>query len=176
MKLLHIVISLLMLCLSACASEAKTPATPVQIPEPPAQTKPAARPEIVWIAPSQVKIPDDKIVMIFVGTDTYHWCVELKENFTDAEVVSLVNEIFYPVYIDAIKEPELARALVPSMEVPTLVFFTAYDIFMLPGLPPTIDMLSTTGYIPKEELLQRLLEAVAIITSKHGETPSSSQP
>lgn len=174
MKLFHIVISLLILCLSACISEVKAPATPVQILEPPAETKPATQSEIVWIDPSKVKIPNDKIVMILVGTDTCHWCVELKENFKDPTVVTLVNEAFYPVYIDAVKEPELAKIFVPASEIPTLVFFTIHDIFMFPGLPPIIDTLSITGYMSKEQLLQYLVE----VTGKYnnGKISSPSQP
>lgn len=170
MKIIQKIINLLLFCLIGACVTAPT------LPEPPkAEVIQASKSnEIIWITPSNVKLPDDKIILVFVGGGEFcHWCESTQENFKDPEITALVNKYFYPIYIDVRKDPEMARIFDPSMEIPALVFFTTQDIFILPGFPPAIDAISAIGYLSKDQLLALLLDLAKYY---HGENASFNQP
>lgn len=105
---------------------------------------------------------EDKLILLDLRATWCHWChVMDRTTYSNAEVVSIVNQRFIPVRVDADKRPDIE------------------DKYLLGGWPTTAflvpdgEILTGSTYIPPEAMLNKLREVDAMyhehksIVAKH---------
>lgn len=85
-------------------------------------------------------------LLLFWKSDSCHWCKQMEEKtFTDSSIIKLINDNYFPVILDVIKNSDLINQY-QIISLPTIIIFDR-------------DNKSTKvllGYIPSEEMEKEL--------------------
>ena len=79
----------------------------------------------------------DRPVLLYVGNDACHWCAETdRAIYTDAEIGSLINELFVPVRVDRDERPDVAQRYQAAVERLAGLHGWPLTVFLMPDGSP----------------------------------------
>ena len=108
---------------------------------------------------------EDKPIFLSIGYSTCHWCHVMEhESFENAEIATLLNQLFVPIKVDREERPDIDRIYMTYVQAATGSGGWPMSVFLTPDLKP---FFGGTYFAPDNRygrpgfgvLLQRIAEA-----------------
>lgn len=119
----------------------------------PIVTVPEVKPEILWreASPETLDLAkkEDKILMVFIYSETCSWCDLMKKNtLQDPKVIERLNKDYVCMKLSAERDGLMVDFILPEPIFPTTIFSASES-----------DAIVAQGYIPPKDMLEVLNKA-----------------